>query len=139
MSDPVAVPVDDRDLALARKRMGAGLVSMGVLHVVAPEPFHKIIPDRLPNPRLWNLVAAGAELAAGALLLTRDPRLRRAGGWLALGTIVGVYPANIDMARKAGAPTNPKAIAAWARLPMQFPMIRTAYRLARAEDGPVRG
>lgn len=130
MTDAVAAPVDE--LANARKRMGAGLVSMGVLHVVAPEPFHKIIPEQLGNPKLWNLVAAGAEITAGALLLTADPSLRRAGGWLALGTILGVYPANIDMAIKAGAPTNPKAIAAWARLPMQFPMIRTAYRLARA-------
>ena len=42
-----------------------------------------------------------------------------------------MYPANIDMAIKAGPPTNLKAAAVWLRLPGQFPMIKTAYRLAQ--------
>ena len=119
-------------LESSRKRMGASLLFMGIAHVVVPDPFVKIIPKRLGAPRFWNLAAAAAEATAGALLLTNDPKLQRAGGWVALGTIIGVYPANIDMAIKAGPPTNPKAIATWLRLPGQFPMIRTAYRLARA-------
>lgn len=131
-ADLAAASTTDPRLDASRKRMGTSLVTMGVLHVVAPDPFHKIIPEQLGSPKFWNLVAAGAELSAGALLLTSDPKLRRAGGWLALATIVGVYPANINMAIQAGKPTNPKAIGAWLRLPMQFPMIRTAYRLARA-------
>lgn len=114
-------------------RVGSGLLAMGVAHVVAPAPFVKIIPDRVPAPELWNLVAAAAEGLAGVLLLTSDPKKQRLGGVLATVTFIGVYPANIDMAIKAGPPTNPKAIAAWARLPMQLPMIRSGIRLAKGE------
>lgn len=119
-------------LEASRKRMGTMLLVLGIAHVVVPGPFVKIIPKVLGAPRFWNLLAAVAETTAGALLLSNDPALRRKGGWLALATIIGVYPANIDMALKAGPPTTPFAIGAWLRLPMQFPMIRTAYRLARA-------
>ena len=128
---PDDVGAESAATAQARRRMGASLLFMGVLHVVVPGPFLKIIPKGLGAPRFWNLLAAGAEAGAGALLLSSDPAKRRAGGWLALATIVGVYPANINMAVQAGAPTNPKALAAWARLPLQFPMIRQAYRFTR--------
>lgn len=114
-----------------RQRMGASLLFMGILHVVMPKPFLKIIPKQLGAPRFWNLVAAGSEITAGVLLLSDDAEKRRIGAWVALATIVGVYPANINMAIAAGAPTNPKAIGVWLRLPMQIPMIRTAYQLTK--------
>lgn len=129
---PAASPADADPLAATRTKMGASLLFMGIAHVVVPKPFIKIIPKALGAPKFWNLAAGAAEATAGALLLSSDPKLRRAGGWVALATIIGVYPANIDMALKAGKPTTPYAIGAWLRLPMQFPMIRTAYRLARA-------
>ena len=114
-----------------RKLMGGALVGMGVLHVVLPDPFVEIIPAALPNPRLLNLLAAAAEGAAGGLLLSRDPGRQRAGAALAAATFVAVYPANIDMVRQAGAPTNPKALVLWLRLPLQLPMIKAAVDLAR--------
>lgn len=116
-----------------RLRFGGGLLFMGILHVVVPGPFVKIVPKRLGAPRFWNLLAAVAETASGALLLQPDPDKQRMGGALATATIVGVYPANISMALEAGAPTNPKAIAAWLRLPGQFPMIAGALKLAKGE------
>lgn len=126
--DPTTETPADR---ATRQRMGAGLLVMGILHVVVPKPFLAIIPKQLGAPKFWNLLAAGAELGAGALLLQDDPAKRRAGAWLALLTFIGVYPANINMAIEAGAPTNPKAVGAWLRLPMQFPMIRQAYRFTK--------
>jgi uncharacterized membrane protein len=125
------VVTEDPKRRSARRRMGSMLLFMGVLHVVVPAPFLKIIPKALGAPRFWNLLAAGAEAGAGALLLSEDPDKQRAGGWLATATIVGVYPANIDMALKAGPPVRPAAIAAWLRLPMQFPMIRQAYSFTK--------
>lgn len=133
MTATTADHVESDQYRKLRFRIGGGLLSMGVAHVVAPDPFIKIIPERLPNPRALNLLAAAAEAAAGILLLTNDPKKQRLGGVIATATLVGVYPANIDMAIKAGPPTNPKAIAAWLRLPMQFPMIRSAYLLAKGE------
>lgn len=116
-----------------RLRVGGGLVFMAILHVLLPKPFVKIIPKRLGAPRFWNLAAAAAEGAAGGLLLTSDPEKQKVGGALATATFVAVYPANISMALQAGAPTNPAAIAAWLRLPLQFPMIASGIRLAKGE------
>jgi len=129
-----AVPTESPKRRALRLKVGRGLVFMGVAHVVAPKPFLGMIPKALGNPRFWNLVAAAAEGTAGGLLLTKDPKLQRAGGALATATIVGVYPGNIKMAIDAGPPTNAKAIAAWLRLPFQFPMIKAAASLARAES-----
>jgi uncharacterized membrane protein len=114
------------------------LVGMGVLHVVAPAPFEKIIPDALGHKRALNLLAAAAEAASGALLLAPSPRARRLGGTLAAATIVGVYPANIHMALQAGAPTTPYAAGAWLRLPLQFPLIAWAVKHARGPEGRSR-
>ena len=133
MTDTAVLPIESSSYRHLRMRVGSGLLAMGIAHVVTPAPFVKIIPDAVPNPKLWNLVAAAAEATAGVLLLQSDPKKQRLGGALATVTFLGVYPANIDMAIKAGKPTNPKAIAAWARLPMQLPMIRSGIRLAKGQ------
>lgn len=107
---------------------------MGVLHVVAPKPFEAIIPERLGHQRELNLLAAAAEGASGLLLLSPSVKARRAGGLLAAVTMVGVFPANVDMALKAGAPTSPYAIGAWLRLPLQIPLITWAWKHARGPE-----
>ena len=53
------------------------------------------------------------------------------GGWLGAATIVGVYPANIQMTVDAGRPESVEDVAVWLRLPMQFPMFAWALRQAR--------
>lgn len=130
-TDPTATSGRRAKRERTRRLMGGALVGMGILHVVAPKPFVAIIPEALPSPRLLNLLAALAEGAAGSLLLSNDDRRQRAGGALAAATFVAVYPANIDMVRLAGAPTNAKAIVLWLRLPLQLPMIKAAVGLAR--------
>ena len=128
-----SIPVESPGHRRLRQRVGGGLVFMAILHVILPKPFLKIIPRSLGAPRFWNLAAGAAEGAAGALLLSSDPQKQRAGGALATATFIGVYPANINMAIQAGPPTNPAAIAAWLRLPLQFPMIASGIRLAKGE------
>lgn len=128
-----STPVESSGYRKLRLRVGGGLVFMAILHVLVPKQFIKIIPKRLGAPRFWNLAAGAAEGAAGALLLSSDPQKQKAGGALATATFVAVYPANINMALQAGAPTNPAAIAAWLRLPMQFPMIASGIHLAKGE------
>ena len=133
MTETSAPPAESAPHRKLRLGFGIGLSFMGVLHVLLPGPFLKIIPKGLGAPRFWNLVAAAAEGGSGALLLSKDPRKQQLGGALATATIIGVYPANINMAIDAGAPTSAAAAAAWLRLPFQFPMILGALRLAKGE------
>ena len=103
---------------------------MGVAHFVIPKQFEKAVPRWMPRRRDAVLWSGVAEIAAGTLLAV--PRTRKAGGWAATATIVAVYPANIQMAIDATrSGSRAAAIAAWLRLPMQFPMIAKAYRYTR--------
>jgi uncharacterized membrane protein len=128
-----STPVESDAYRKLRLRVGGSLVFMAILHVILPKPFLKIIPKSLGAPRFWNLAAAVAEGTAGGLLLSSDPAKHRAGGALATATFVAVYPANINMAVQAGKPTNLPALAAWLRLPFQFPMIASGIKLAQGD------
>jgi hypothetical protein len=62
-------------------------------------------------------------------------RTRRAGGWASLATILAVWPANWQVALDGGMkdqnPPFDSAVVAWIRVPLQLPMIRGAWRVAR--------
>ena len=110
------------------------LGAMGVLHVVRPRPFEALIPRWLPGPPgAWNRAVAVAELSSAVLLVQR--RTARAGGWAALGTIAGVWVANIQAAVDGGTRGVPGWLgsrqAAWLRVPLQLPLLWWAYRCAR--------
>jgi uncharacterized membrane protein len=125
-SDPYADPVEDR----SRLRFAGGLFVMGILHFVLPKQFEKAVPSWFPDPKAAVAISGVAELGSGVLLLV--PKTRKAGGWLATATLVAVYPANIQMAVDATRTgSKPAAIAAWLRLPLQFPMIAKAFRYTR--------
>ena len=129
-SNPAATE-ESPELRRSRLRLGGFLVGIGVLHVVVPKPFEAIIPDALGHKRELNLVAAAAEVASGALLLSPSRRARRLGGAMATVTMVGVFPANVNMALQAGPPTGAYAIGTWLRLPVQIPLIAWAWKHAR--------
>ena len=83
-------------------------------------------------PRKKELVYASgvAELACAAGLL--HPRTRRPAGWASAGLLAAVFPANVQMAadlRKNGSRTAQTV--AFARLPLQLPLIRWALKAAR--------
>ena len=128
VTDPSADPAEDR----SRLIFASGLIGMGVLHFVVPRPFEKIVPTWIPWRRGAVLWSGVAEVASGALLAV--PATKRYGGWLAAATIVGVYPANLQMAvdatRNADAGTLATA-ATWVRLPLQLPMVLRALRFTR--------
>lgn len=126
LADPGADPPADR----SRLRFAAMMVGIGALHFIVPGPFIKIVPRWVPRPREAVLWSGVAEVVSGALIAL--PRTRRAGGWLATATIAAVYPANIQMAVDATRSGSAPAIAAtWLRLPMQFPMLATAFSFTR--------
>ncbi len=108
---------------LARYGIGSSLVGVGVLHFVSPKQFEAIIPEELPAKSFWVYCTGVLEVAGGAQLIRRPTRRL---GFLLVGLLLLVFPANINMALRDlavdGAPTIPKW-ALWARLPLQFVMI----------------
>jgi len=109
--------------------MGAGLITMGVLHFVVPGPFDAQIPREIPGePRTLTYASGVAEAAIGAGLLI--PRTRKPAAAAAIALFVAVYPANLNMVRIYWDKPLIRA-GAIARLPFQVPMITTALKIWR--------
>jgi uncharacterized membrane protein len=132
------VDTDTEMQAQADSRQLAGmLIGSGVVHMVRPQVFEAIVPRQLGDVRRVVHVSGLAELAAGALLLI--PATRKVGGWAAAAVLVGVFPANVQMALDAGTehqvvkkvPAPLFRAIALARLPLQVPLVLRALRVAR--------
>ena len=112
------------------------LATSGVLHLVRPEIYEGMVPHALPRTRLVVHASGVAELVCAAGLL--HPATRRAAGYASAALLVLVLPANVQMsvdhgrraARRGDAPSRATFAATLARLPMQWPLIRTALRAA---------
>ncbi|WP_312870575.1 DoxX family protein [Gordonia asplenii] len=106
------------------------LIVMGVLHFVAPKPFDAIIPDEIPaDKRTLTYASGAAELTIGAGLLV--PRTRRWSAAAAAALFVAVFPANVNTIRLwQNKPAWLKSLA-WARLPLQIPMVVAAIKVYR--------
>ncbi|QIK76947.1 DoxX family protein [Nocardioides piscis] len=102
----------------------------GVIHLVKPEVYEPLMPDVVPAHREVIWASGVAELVCAAALL--HPRTRVAAGWASAALLLAVYPANLKMASdlRSSRKTGLKA-AAFARLPLQVPLIRSALRAAR--------
>ncbi len=118
----------------SRSRSTTGLAVLfgvlGSLHFVKPKPFERIVPRALPRKKELVYASGVAELACAAGLL--HPRTRRAAGVVSTALLVAVFPANVQMAidlNRTGSRTA-RAIA-FARLPLQIPLIRAAVRASR--------
>lgn len=107
----------------------------GVLHLVRPGVFEGIIPGPLRDRRHELVLASGVvELACAAGLLY--PRTRRAAGTVSAGLLLALWPANaqmsLDLLRRAlerrDAASVLALIGSVARLPVQVPLIRAAWR-----------
>lgn len=108
----------------------AGFLTSGTVHLVKPGVWEPLMPDWVPAHREVILYSGVAEIlcAAGMAL----PATRRLAGWASAALLAGVYVGNVKMALDAAKGTNvPLKVAAYGRLPLQFPMIRAALRTAR--------
>ncbi len=101
----------------------------GVLHFVRPAPFVAIVPRSLPAP-LQLVYASGVVELLGAGLLS-VPRTRRIGGAISAALLVAVFPANVSMALTARRRPPLYRLMAWARLPLQIPLVSWAWRAGR--------
>ncbi|MGW0600115.1 DoxX family protein [Streptomyces sp. NPDC002776] len=136
--DSTASRTPDRAAALAADRSAlqlAGLLAVaGAAHFAVPKPFDAIVPRGLPgSPRTWTHLSGAAELAVAAALAV--PRTRRVGGWLAAGLFLAVLPANVQMAVDWQRRSPALRAAAWARVPLQVPLVMRSLRAARGATG----
>ena len=114
----------------------AGLfLASGTMHLVKPEPFEGMVPRQLPSRRALVYASGALEIACALGLFI--PRTRRVAGLTSAALLVAVFPANVTMTGQAKRrldrdPDDPKRqgylAATVARLPLQWPMIRTALR-----------
>lgn len=108
------------------------MVTAGVMHFVAPEPFEAIMPDYLPWHGFWVWLSGVFEVLGGIGILI--PRTREWAGWGLIALLIAVFPANVWMATEGiqveGLPMTPAM--AWARLPMQAVLIWMAWWVTRA-------
>ncbi len=102
----------------------------GVVHLVRPRVYEPLMPSWVPAHREVILASGVAELACAAGLAI--PATRRPAGWASALLLCCVYPGNLKMAVDAAHSRSIGfRVAAFARLPLQLPMIRWALRAAR--------
>jgi uncharacterized membrane protein len=110
--------------------VGAFLAS-GTVHLAKPEVFEALMPSWVPAHREVIVGSGVAELLCALGLLM--PSTRRAAGVASAALLVGVFPGNVKMAVDALRGSNrPFQAATLARLPLQLPLIRGAWRAGRA-------
>jgi len=124
------------------KRPGAAhllagfMAAAGTAHFLIPATYEQLIPSRLGRPRPWVYGSGVAELAcAGALAVTAT---RRPAAWVTAALFVGVFPGNITMAVQASDRGRAYRAVAYARLPLQVPLVWWALAVARGECGTGR-
>lgn len=124
--------------------LAAFLLVAGVAHFVVPRSYQRIVPRLFGDPAFWVFWSGVAEIGCAALVAV--PRTRRWGAWAAIVVFVAVFPANVKMALDGGIPGASfplgSPVVAWARLPLQIPLVVWAWRVARSAAGqevvPVR-
>jgi uncharacterized membrane protein len=109
------------------------LGAAGVLHLVWPGPFVRVVPAWLPAPGLLVAVS-GVALVVGAVGL-RVASTRRAAAWGLILLLAAVVPANVEMLRAAYARgASPLVLwLLWGRLPLQPLLAWWVWRDARPE------
>jgi uncharacterized membrane protein len=113
----------------SRLTLAALMTGAGVMHFVKPRFYESMVPSWIGHETAVVAASGVAEIAAGALLVSE--RTRRVGAWSTVAILVGVYPANIQMALDATPPESSEDWAAWIRLPFQIPMLVWALRHTR--------
>lgn len=111
------------------------LAGAGVTHFLAPGPYESIVPTSLPgSPRAWTRASGVAEIALAAAVAL--PATRRTGALAAAGFFAAVFPANVKMAYDWRHRPAPLKAAAYARLPVQIPLVVWALKVSRSAAGP---
>lgn len=101
--------------------LGVIFVIAGALHFILTTVYMKIMPPYLPQPRLLVQISGALEMIGGLGLL--QPATQRYGAWLLIAVLIGVMPANVQMALHPERWRSIPQWMLWARLPLQLPLI----------------
>ena len=151
---PLPMTTSSAPLNRTMKGVTSAYVVSGLIHLVRPQVFERIMPTPLPAKRELVYLSGIAELGCAVGLLR--PSSRAVAGWASAALLVAVWPANVQMAldlsRRArhapGAPqpklTKPTKqqlaqVAGWVRVAGQIPLIRASIRQAQAQASGRRG
>jgi len=130
-----ATPVCDlhHGQMITTRRIRLFLVSLltgsAILHFARPAPFVSIVPTSLPRRAELVAISGIAELVCAGLLAY--PASRSVGGPATAALFVGIFPANVSMALRSGRRPRWFQVMAWARLPLQIPLVLWALRVGR--------
>lgn len=115
--------------------IATAFAASSVLHLLRPRVFRTLIPPQLPNPDAWVYASGVAEATCAAGLFTRQPW----AGPATAAVLLGVLPGNVQMALDAGSGRNrgvaDNKVLAWARVPLQAPMIWAALQNRPTQRG----
>ncbi|MEU6476373.1 MauE/DoxX family redox-associated membrane protein [Streptomyces sp. NPDC047017] len=110
------------------------LATAGAAHFASPRQFDATVPGALPGTaRAWTYGSGVVEFALAAGLAL--PRTRRAAALATAAFFVGVFPANVKMAVDWRDRPTPQKTAAFARLPVQVPLVLWARGVAKGARG----
>ena len=115
------------------KALAALFSASAVIHFVRPETFEPAVPKPLPNKRELVYISGAAEFACAAMLVY--PPTRRWGGLASASLLTAIFPANVQMAVTALRSSRSSGwykFATILRLPLQYPLIRTALGAAKS-------
>ncbi len=105
--------------------MGGMYVVAGLAHFIWPKAYVKIMPKWLP----WHLelvyLSGIFEVLFGILVMV--PSTQEIGAWGLIATLVGVFPANIDMLVTNTSKKWWYMLILWVRIPIQFWLIYWAW------------
>ncbi len=121
-------------MRIGRVVMGVGYAGAGLLHWLATPTYANIMPSYLPAHRALVLVSGAAEMVGGLGLLVPESATgqpRRAAAWGLVLLLIAVFPANVTMVAEHGRFPQVPLWVAWARLPLQVPLIWWAWRYTR--------
>lgn len=114
-------------LPIGTKIVAGAFLTSGIVHLVRPQVFEPLVPRALPARREIVIGSGVVEIACAAGLLARQPWAPFASSAL----LVAVWPGNVTMAvawQRSERVSVPMKAVAWARLPLQLPLIRWAWR-----------
>jgi uncharacterized membrane protein len=113
---------------MSRAILGGFFLFAGLLHFLKPRPYESIMPRSLPAHRELVYASGVAEMLGGAGVLS--PRTARPAGLWLIATMLGVFPANVNMAVRAERYRRIPEPLLWARLPVQGLIVYWIWRVA---------